>query len=400
MDVTFTEATNPWLDNLVGLAHAYRGEHTGESLLLAVPPPALTPSAQTEPRETAQEAAPANLSALEPGHMNCGTFADESRGTLIAVDANVVPLGWLPTGGVVCAIRAAALCVPLHSAVASPMGVVYRYSTGALMFDQQNISVLGHYVGSRLGDEDMLVSLSPSPPHYLTKASVHLTPDAMPDRIRSFVERLVLEDAVALLAASDGGHLVLDGSLGYGIFDTPSAYLNSFLAACQRKNINVIAVSKTSRMSVSGVPITALFHALPGFVGYQAILGLLEDERQSLRAAGDYEGKVVEWSQHALTAADAMYAVKFAVYPDAAYRVDVHPALGHLPDDVLDAFYHHCPITCGYPAPLVHAHQFSGFLLPDVQSLIAQATIQFGVRPSMPPTLETLYQPFGSARYK
>ena len=106
---------------------------------------------------------------------------------VIAVDSGVIDLGELASGGTVFAIRGAAICYPPKN----EQPFVCLYNTGALLIDHQNKFPIFHYIGTRLGKEDLFVKLSDLPPYYRPKQAMGDTPNQIQDRCRNFVERMI-----------------------------------------------------------------------------------------------------------------------------------------------------------------------------------------------------------------
>jgi hypothetical protein len=92
-----------------------------------------------------------------------------------------------------------------------------------------------------------------------------------------------------------------------------------------------------------------------------------------------------------------MYAARFGFGPSSiTFRVDLHNCRGKTADEVINDVYNYCRIYGGYPKPLIEAHQYSCFLFQDFQNILAQAAINLGAKPQEQPTMEVLFQPFGS----
>ena len=188
---------------------------------------------------------------------------------------------------------------------------------------------------------------------------------------------------------------MIDGALSGGTYDTPETYMRGLLSRCCNSRISIAAISKKTRITVGGRPISSLFSDQQEFIGYAPIASLLEEERQA-HLEDDQSGRPVQ----AVSLADDIYAVRFTYPPlGLTFRIDVHPRLGTLSREVLDQVYSSCQIYGGYPRPLIETHQYSSFLYQDVQLLLADITVKVGVRPQEQPSMSVLFQPFGG-KYK
>ena len=399
MPIVFIDATNTHIDRLVKLVNAERGDHNSEALFVPARDEDAIDIIDDTPSEDEVEPGIIDFS----GHSKSQRFSTSSealsetdtspRSAVVAVDSGVIDLGELATGGTVFAVRGAAVCYPPNG----EQPFVCSYNTGALVIDQANKLVVFHYLGTRLGREDLFVEVSSVPPYYRAKQSMTETANQIQDRCRNFVERMIQEEAVSILERYDGGILLVDGALtgGGGTFDTPEKYMRDFLTACSSRRINVAAISKKTRITVAGRPISSLFSDQPGFIGHARLTTLLEAERQATVSSGQSVRSV-----QALSVAEDIYAARFGYAPTSlTFRVDVHPSLGFRSPEVLDVVYNYCQIYGGYPRPLIDAHQHSSFLYQDVQTLLADVTVRLGLSPQAQPSMEVLFQPFGG-RYK
>jgi hypothetical protein len=385
MGISFIERTNEAINKLVDLSVIFQSNHVREDLFI--------PSFEID--EYVNDTNEENLEETEAGFIDFSqvnyekTFdipsSKEASRAVVAVDSGVVALGNLASGGTVFAVRGAAVCYPNNG----DLPFVCRYNTGVLVVDNKNVYPLSHYMGARLGKEDLFVKISESPPYYNAKSSMTDTSNQIQDRCRNFVERMIQEEAISILKAYGGGILLIDGALSGGTYDTPETYMKNLLSNCRDCHINVVAISKKTRISVGGRPIATLFEDQPQFVGFAKLNDVLEKQREAIE---DDKGREVS----KLSLADSIYAVRFGYHPGITFRVDVHPAMGLLSDEVLNRVYSSCLIYGGYPLPLIEAHQYSSFLFQDVQSLITDAVVRLGVRPLDQPTMEVLFQPFGA----
>ncbi len=233
------------------------------------------------------------------------------------------------------------------------------------------------------------IDKSTAPHSYKAKsADINSTPNQVRDRCRNFFERMIQEEAIAILESYGGGILLVDGALSGGTFDTPETYITELLNQSRNRNIGVVAISKKTRVTVGGRPISSLFVDEPEFIGYAQLNDLLNEERSH------------DSRRSAVSVAEAVYAVRFSYAPlGLTFRVDVNSARGLIAREVLDNVFSCCRIYGGYPRPLIEAHQYSSFLYQDVQTLLADVIVRLGVRPHEQPSMEVLFQPFG-ARYK
>ncbi|XWK89665.1 MAG: DNA double-strand break repair nuclease NurA [Phormidium sp.] len=386
MPVPIFDSDNVAIDNLVQLANANQGNHAGEVLL--VPP-------QNEEQELINDA-PLEEEP-EPRLLNIGqlitvrAFSQPASrlpsDAVIAVDAGIVNLGELALGGVAFAVRGAAVCYPPNNG--KPF--ICRYNTGALVIDAQNQLPLLHYMGRRLGRDDKFVAISSTPPYYSLKQGIADTSNQIRDRFRNFVERMIQEEAIAILESFGGGILLIDGALSGETYDTPEEYINSLLAHCHQHRIHVTAISKKTRITVGGRTIANLFYEQEDFIGYAPLRQILQQERQASLADNQSVRSIEE-----LSVADEIYAVRFSYAPPGlTFRTDVKPAFAYLPSDVIEQVYSRCQIYGGYPRPLIEAHQYSSFLSQDKQLFLVDVIVQHGVRPQEEPSMDVLFQPFG-----
>jgi len=312
---------------------------------------------------------------------------------IIAVDAGVVNLGSLARGGVVFAVRGAACCYTSEGNV-----IVLRYNTGAIAIDNSNKLKVLYEIGKRLGAPEFFVKKIDQEPFFVEKSGVASSPDQLQDRFRNFVERIIQEEAIGILKKYGGGIILIDGALPDRSYDTPKDYIlnqtrkKGMLYECSQNLIDVVAISKKTRITVEGIPIQNFLDEKYGvdFVGYVPIKDRVQQERREARGAG--QGVRIK-----VTVAKQMYAARFGFGPSSiTFRVDLHNCRGKTTDEVINDVYNYCRIYGGYPKPLIEAHQYSCFLFQDFQNILAQATINLGAKPQEQPTMEVLFQPFGS----
>lgn len=211
------------------------------------------------------------------------------KNLVVSVDSGVVPLGLLTGGGLAFALRGSAVIYNGDNEKGYGILMALLYNSGPLIINMQNKGHVFRYIGKRLGEPDLYVreingKLIPNP-------SAIDTSNQIRDRCRSFIERIIQEEAIGVLAANGGGILLFDGALTYS-FDTPRTYLDKMLKVCRDSKIDVCAISKRSRISIGGIPIDSLFDEYPAFVGYAPLLKVLEKEREGydihkMRSASD-----------------------------------------------------------------------------------------------------------------
>jgi hypothetical protein len=388
MSIPFFDRDNPWIDKLVQLARDRQKNHTGQYIF--VPP-------HNEEREFVNDTP--SEDELEPklidfsgwGENEEENFAPPQEPTastaVVAVDTGVVNLGELSSGGTVFAIRGAAVCYPPND----EKPFIFRYNTGALVIDRKNMFPLFHYMGRRLGQEELFVKVLSTPPYYQSKSSMAETSNQIQDRCRNFVERMIQEEAIAILESYEGGILLLDGALSGGTYDTPEMYLRNMLSSCRSRKIKMVAISKKTRITVGGRAISHLFDDQPEFIGYAPLSKTIDKERQAV-AGGQQSLRSVQ----ELSVAEEIYAVRFSYAPPGlTFRADVHSTLGCLAPEVLNQVYSRCQIYGGYPRPLIEAHQYSSFLYQELQLLLVDVIVGDGLRPQEEPSMDVLFQPFG-----
>jgi hypothetical protein len=203
---------------------------------------------------------------------------------------------------------------------------------------------------------------------------------------------MIQEEAVSILTGYGGGILLIDGALPAGTYDTPDNYTRTMLATCRDRHISVAAISKKTKITVRGRPISNLFAEQPDFVGFVPLSDIIRQERQDMQRKGEKVRSVL-----AVTLAEAIYAVRFSyASPGLTFRVDVNAASGSTPDEVLNLVQNRCQIYGGYPRPLIEAHQYSSFFAQDAQLLLADVVVRLEVHPQEQPTMNVLFEPFGA----
>lgn len=393
----FAERENQSIKQLVQICWDYLDNHQGDILL--------TPKVEAEFNELVDESdklANQFYPNEETTSINIARLENATRmrrpkrlnpPPIIAVDAGVINLGSLARGGIVFAVRGSACFYTSKGEI-----IIFRYNTGAVVIDNNNKLKVLHYIGRCLGEPEFFVKEIDEKPFLREKSGISDNTSQMQDRIRNFVERIIQAEAVGVLKQYGGGILLIDGALPDRSFDTPKNYIlnqsqeKGMLYECSRNNIDVVAISKKTRISIEGIPIQNFLCEKYGndFVGYVAIKDAIQKERKEARRSGDSVRARV-------TVAKQMYAVRFGFGPSSmTFRVDLHNCRGKTADEVINDVYNYCRIYGGYPKPLIEAHQHSCFLFQDFQNLLAQATVKLGARPQEQPSMEVLFQPFGS----
>jgi len=398
MRIRFVERTNPDIDRLVQISWEARASHQDE--FFRIPErdeeqvtQLINDEVESEPygeeiEELPEEDGPdVDLSKFSGARPFEGeSTAPLARRLLVAVDSGIAHLGEFIGGGVAFAIRGAAVCL-IEDEV-----IVLRYNTGPLLVDEKNRVPLFSYIGKRLGNEELYLTrlengdLAPNP-------SILANVNQIQDRYRNFVERIIQEEALAVLVCNGRGLFLVDGALPAGTYDTPVSYMQKMLEVAADNKIDVMAVSKKSRISVAGKPISALFDDWPTFVGYMSLKETLTREREKYIQQG-LARRVSE-----ITLANELFAVRFGLGPPAlTFRVDVHNSIRSTPTEVLNYAVNQCQIHGCYPKPLIDAHQFSSFVYQDIQLLTADLVARTGARPREDSSMGWMFEPFGGFR--
>jgi hypothetical protein len=300
---------------------------------------------------------------------------------IIAVDSGIITLGILRGGGIAFAVRGAAVCYSGKNLL------ILRYRTGALFINQQNVLPVFRYIGTRLGNPDLYVTEHNG--QLIPQASVIQNANQITDRCRNFVERMIQEEAIGILASNGGGTLLIDGALAIS-YDTPGAYLKTMISSARNRAIAICAISKRSHVTIGGLPIDALFDQYPTFVGFAPLFAALETERQGYRALNLRPASEI-------SEAEEIYAVRFGFGPPAlTFRVDVCGSPAAPKEDVLNDIYSKTQMYGGYPRPLIDAHHYSTFLPGDAVSILADLVVRTGIQIKEQPSMGVLFQPFGA----
>lgn len=303
---------------------------------------------------------------------------------LIAVDSGIVHLGEFMNGGIACAIRGAAICFVNNEMI------VLRYNTGPLLIDESNSFELFRFMGSRLGNETLYLTKLDSGELTLNNSILGNT-NQIQDRFRNFVERMIQEEALGILVRNQKGILMLDGALPAGTFDTPATYMRDMLFTAVDNWVDIIAISKKTKIRVNGKPINALFDNDPELVGFMPLKEVIAKEREKMVQLGQAR------DISAVTLGNEIFAVRFGLGPPAAtFRVDVHNSKRSTPSEVLSNTINQSQIHGCYPRPLIDAHQYSSFLFQDVQLMTADLVARTGARPKEDQSMGWMFEPFGA----
>ena len=199
-------------------------------------------------------------------------------------------------------------------------------------------------------------------------------------RLRNHVERWVQE---VLAGSVKGGVLLIDGSLTAGTPDNPAGRVNKILATARSNNSIVVALSKSTELTVGG----------------KNILGFSDDGHvpHLIDITPIVEG---EYPAYPIRFLGRVYVAKLAA-DGFLFRVDIdreaseeqaQSALGRVAGT--DVIFH------GYPETLRIAHIFSTFTANEILAIqrfvASNHHITLQARPSL---RRSLFGPFGTSRY-
>jgi len=398
VSIKFVDRENQDIKNLVQIAWEHLEDHRNEVLLVPERTEKfhelINDSEKATPRTQSDHESDLKLERLNQVS-RMGRPKRLHPPPIIAVDAGVVNLGSLVKGGTVFAVRGSACCYMSEGNV-----IILRYNTGAIPIDQQNKLKVLHAMGKRLGEPEFFVKEIDEYPYLQEKSGVIETTDQLQDRFRNFVERIIQAEAIGILKKYNGGILLIDGALPDRSYDTPKNYLLNqskklgMLYEADQNSIDVVAISKKTRITVEGIPIQKLLTEKYGsdFIGFLSLKDVVNQERKETRSKQSGTKPRLR-----VTMAKEMYAARFGFGPlSLTFRVDVHNCKGKRASEVINDVYNYCRIYGGYPKPLIEAHQNSCFLFQDFQNLLADVAVRLGVKPEEQPSMEVLFQPFGS----
>ena len=374
MRVEFMDQSNRDIDRIVDIAKSHMASRFGTLYVSAFQ------SEEEDEDERPELDEPLDLELTTPDPVRFNPLPRTKPLPLVAVDSGVQELGTLSGGGLALAVRAAAVLLRGES-----RPIVLRYHTGGIVIDEGNRLPVFRAIGERLGQPTLWVDITEDNRTELADKTP-LRPNEVKSAVRSFVERMVTEEAIGLLSSLGGGTLLLDGALPPSSYDLPNQYVVTMLKECAWKKIDVVALSKKTRYTVGGRPIGALFDDDPAFVGYAAIRKYVDSPRA--RRESDYRN---------ISAAKEVYAARFAIGPTAmTFRVDVHNSISSTPKEVIERVYTDTPLYGGYPVPLIMAHQYSSFLGLEAPMLAADLVARHGLRFEADRTMDVLFQPFNA----
>lgn len=376
MQVAFADPTNRDIDAIVAIAKEHMVSHMrGRTLYVT--------AFEEEDDEEVDELEAQSWDELELDSVPPTPFDSLPRATplpLVAVDSGIQELGTIAGGGLAVAVRATAF---LDRGDGRPIAL--RYNTGGLVIDEGNRLHVFHAIGARLGQPGLLVDIGEDGSFGLADKTP-MRSNEIKNALRSFVERMVIEEGAGLLAGLGGGTLFIDGALPPSSYDLPNKYVVGMLTSCAQARIDVVALSKKTRYTVRGRPIEYLFDDDSNFVGYAPIRKFVDSRRA--QKGGIYRD---------ISAASEVYAARFAVGPTAlTFRVDLHNSICSTADEVIKRVYTDVHLYGGYPMPLILAHQYSSFLGLDGPSLAADLVARYGFRFEAERSMGVLFQPFNA----
>lgn len=284
---------------------------------------------------------------------------------MVAIDAGVLEVGVCKTGYAL-AFKASVIEQDINGVVSiAVLGPRVKFITPT------NRAEVLLYVGEQLMQPDMFVERHTN--GTLTIKAGAREPNQFKDRLRNFLERMLQLDAARQLGS---GMLLIDGALTLRTFNTPGVFLAQLAREAQRRNSDIVGVSKKSRVTVDGVHVSALLDDVPaGSVGFMRI-NRVDTEDGDERNLGN------------------PFAVRFA--PGGfTFRVDVaKQSLLPSEEGVLQALYANTPMMLGYPNLLRLAHIHSAFTKAEIVSLQVAAAHDFQVSMRPPEDVSVIFAPF------
>ena len=287
---------------------------------------------------------------------------------LAAVDVGVMDLGMTRTGFAL-AFKGAAIFQGIDG-----MLNVIKVGPRVKFITPDNRAQILQFIGRELMDENIFVEINPD--GTLTIKSGAREPNQFKDRIRNYIERMLQLD---ILRHLQNGILLIDGTLTLRTFNTPEVFMEYLGREAQRQNSDIVGVSKKSRVTVSGVHISALLDDDPPSAGFRRIL--VEDSEGADSAAGARN-------------LGALFATRFA--PGGfTFRTDVaRRSIIQTEEEVLQALYANTQMTLGYPNLLRLAHIHSAFTKSEIVSLQVQIAHDYNVQLRQPEDLSVVFAPF------
>ena len=384
--INFSDRSNSFVDKLVEICWTESLSHANEVVFTRESDDAdFTQPINDKEQLSGKYEGDSPLDFSQEGQILSFEGASTSTGNkiIIAVDTGLVHLADFIGGAIAFAIRGAAVC-----AINDEIWIL-RYNSGPLLVDHKNIIPALHYIGNRLGDDELYLNKLDDGT-LIVREQIIGNANQIQDRFRNFVERMIQEEAIGILIANQRGLLLIDGALPAGTYDTPVSYLRHMLETTTQNCIDVAAISKKTRITIVGRPLSSLFDEKPAFVGYMPLTEVIAAERDKLVQQG------LVRSAESITLGNELYAARFGLGPPLTFRVDVKNSKRSTESDVIKAVFSDCQIHGCYPKPLIEAHQHSSFLHQDVQLLLADLVVRTGGRPKERQSMDWLFAPVGS----
>ncbi|MEM2674161.1 MAG: DNA double-strand break repair nuclease NurA [Candidatus Hadarchaeales archaeon] len=253
---------------------------------------------------------------------------------IVSIDGSSTILGELD-GGVVGAVRA---CV-----VVREEGGISLQRYGPYIFSCTATNT--HRIYSNLRGRILGAYNHAPAPHY----------SRMPDRIRSFLEKLLLEQAVSSFSDS---LILFDGSMRVGTYDSPLSFFKRVSSIALARGNSIAAVSKRTGLTLktNGRSILSVLDGIP-YPSYVAVKPAIMQEGR--RYYGD------------------IYVCRL-VKGGYAFRVDLQPECRNSHSFIFSEL-RRISNSFGYPEDLKIAHVMSIFSPAEVIVLQAAASAAFGM---------------------
>jgi hypothetical protein len=287
---------------------------------------------------------------------------------MAAVDVGVMDLGMTRTGFAL-AFKGAAIFQSIDGIL-----TVIKVGPRVKFITPDNRAQILRFIGRELMDEDIFVDTNPD--GTLTIKSGAREPNQFKDRIRNYIERMLQLD---ILRHLQNGILLIDGTLTLRTYNTPEVFMEYLGREAQRRNSDIVGVSKKSKVTVGGIHISALLDDDPPNPGFKRVF--VEDSEGSDSAAGARN-------------LGALFAVRFA--PGGfTFRVDAaHRSIIQTEEEILQTLYANTQMTLGYPNLLRLAHIHSAFTKAEIVSLQVQIAHDYNVHLRQPEDLSVVFAPF------
>lgn len=270
---------------------------------------------------------------------------------IAAVDASSVKVGET-SNGIICAIRGAV--------VWREKGEISFVRCGPLLFHVTNFVMESLHEGK-------------AEPNFGLKFPVSAV-----SRLRNLLERSLQESACRRF---EGAVLLFDGSLTAGTPDNPSKNLARILSAARRRGNSVLAISKATRITLSGINASRLLK--------DAKAPCLLDIDRNVKAS---------FPNHPVQLLGKVYVAKLSAR-GFAFRLDVD---GGLPSnkalESVGKLVANDVVEQGYPDTLRLAHILSSFTASEVIGIQGFLSKNFGLQMFPKVNLrKILFGPFGSS---